>query len=71
MAQRAEDRIGTRVEVLVEDARENVGRASHQGPETDGVVRLTAPAQRGRFVTAMVTDSEGIDLIGDVISEAW
>jgi ribosomal protein S12 methylthiotransferase len=49
MSQRAEERIGETVRVLIEsfddDTGEFVGRAEHQGPDVDGVVRLTfAPA---------------------------
>jgi ribosomal protein S12 methylthiotransferase RimO len=71
MAQRAEDRIGESVEVLVEDADEGVGRAMHQGPETDGVTRLTGPVERGRFVPAVVVGSEGVDLVADVKGPGW
>ena len=38
----------------------------HQGPETDGTVRLTGEVQRGTFVPAVVVDSEGIDLVADI-----
>jgi ribosomal protein S12 methylthiotransferase RimO len=71
MAQRAEDRLGELVEVLVEDADEAVGRAMHQGPETDGIVRLTGPVERGTFVPAVVIDSEGIDLVADTKGTGW
>jgi tRNA A37 methylthiotransferase MiaB len=74
MSQRAEDRLGETVDVLVEDADdagEAVGRAMHQGPETDGVTRLTGPAERGSFVPAVVVDSEGVDLVADVKGPAW
>jgi ribosomal protein S12 methylthiotransferase RimO len=71
MAQRAEDRIGEKVQVLVEDADEQVGRALHQGPETDGVTRLTGPVERGRFVPAVIVDSEGVDLVADVEGAGW
>ena len=40
IAQRAEDRIGTEVDVLVEAAEDDdfecTGRAAHQAPEVDG-----------------------------------
>jgi ribosomal protein S12 methylthiotransferase len=71
MAQRAEDRIGETVEVLVEDADEATGRALHQGPETDGITRLTGPVERGRFVPGVVIDSEGVDLVADVKGPGW
>ena len=43
MAQRAEDRLGESVEVLIESTADGelTGRAAHQAPETDGSVRLT------------------------------
>ncbi len=73
--QRAEDRIGTTVEVLIEEADpEIVGRAAHQGPEVDGAVTLIdAPAvlRIGQFVSAEVVDSEGVDLIARVVGEPW
>ena len=65
-AQRASDRVGEVVEVLVEDTEdgEPVGRAAHQGPEVDGVVRLPGGDQAvGAWVTATVVDSDGVDLV--------
>lgn len=73
-SQRAEDRIGTRVEVLVEDvADELIGRAAHQGPDVDGVVRLVGAdgLARGRFVAAFVTETEGVDLVAEPIGDPW
>ncbi len=77
--QRAEDRIGTRVDVLVEEISgedaddEVIGRAAHQGPDVDGVVRLTSAdgLRRGSIVAAFVTDSEGIDLVAEPAGEPW
>jgi ribosomal protein S12 methylthiotransferase RimO len=66
VAQRAEDRIGTRVEVLVEDDVERIGRAAHQGPDTDGVTRLDPGGGvpgRGSIVAAVVVGSDGADLV--------
>ncbi len=73
IAQRAEERIGDEVEVLVEevsggdDGDEIVGRAWHQGPEVDGTVRLIASAADGYavgdLVRATVVESEGVDLV--------
>ena len=70
--QRAEDRIGETVEVLVEliEDGEVTGRAAHQAPETDGAVTLTGATdglRRGQLVSAVVVDSEGADLIADVV----
>ncbi|MBB4776738.1 30S ribosomal protein S12 methylthiotransferase RimO [Actinomadura livida] len=69
-AQRAEDRVGTEVRVLLEDKTEEgdvEGRAEHQAPEVDGTVRVRgAGLALGEIVTARVTGSEGVDLIADV-----
>ncbi len=73
MAQRAEDRIGTRVEVLVEEIGDEVsGRALHQGPDVDGVTTLLGAApERGRIVPAFVVDSEGVDLVAEASGAPW
>ena len=49
-AQRAEERIGEQVVVLVESVDDDVveGRAAHQGPEVDGTTMLTGAGSRGR-----------------------
>ena len=71
-SQRAEDRIGDEVDVLVEtvagsDDEESVteGRAVHQAPEVDGAtVLLDAGAVKpGDIVKAIVVDSQGVDLV--------
>ena len=65
MAQRAEERVGETVEVLVESvagARRREGRAAHQAPEVDGitaVVDLPAGVGVGDLVRARVTGSAG------------
>jgi ribosomal protein S12 methylthiotransferase len=66
-AQRAEERLGELVSVLVEEVTEEgevIGRADHQGPEVDGTTSVTGPAQVGDLVRVRVTGSEGIDLVG-------
>ena len=75
MAQRAEDRIGTEVVVLVEtaesDTEDAVGRAAHQAPEVDGECVFEAgdvPLVPGSFVRAEVVDSEGADLVVRALS---
>jgi ribosomal protein S12 methylthiotransferase RimO len=74
MAQRAAERIGETVEVLIEEPLEDEGdyegRAAHQAPEVDGVttVRSALPLTVGDMVTAVVTGSDGVDLIADVPS---
>jgi ribosomal protein S12 methylthiotransferase len=70
-AQRAEDRVGDPVEVLLEglDGDTGEGRAAHQGPEVDGsttVLGLSADAAVGDLVTAFVTGSDGVDLVAEV-----
>jgi ribosomal protein S12 methylthiotransferase len=72
-AQRAEDRLGSIVEVLVDtiDDGEIEGRAEHQAPEVDGSTTLVAGGQGvdvaalrpGDLVRARVTGTEGVDLI--------
>ncbi|WP_030542746.1 30S ribosomal protein S12 methylthiotransferase RimO [Streptomyces albus] len=69
-AQRAEERLGETVRVLVESVDEEegaVGRGAHQAPETDGQILLTdsrglAP---GRMVEAKVVATEGVDLVAE------
>ena len=58
VSQRAAERVGTTVEVLVEQV--GVGRAAHQGPD-DGVTQVPG-ARRGELVTAIVADADGVDL---------
>jgi MiaB/RimO family radical SAM methylthiotransferase len=75
VSQRAEDRVGTRVDVLVEEWDDDaaVGRAAHQGPDVDGAVRLLDAdrIERGRFVPAFVVASEGVDLVAKPSGEPW
>ncbi|BAJ31122.1 MULTISPECIES: 30S ribosomal protein S12 methylthiotransferase RimO [Kitasatospora] len=70
-AQRAEQRIGSKVTVLVESVEDGVveGRSAHQAPETDGLTTLLgAPdAVVGRFYRAVVTGTEGVDLVAEAI----
>ncbi len=65
--QRAEDRIGERVRVLVERVDEDgaEGRAAHQGPEVDGTTRMALRALVGDFVDALVVATDGVDLIAE------
>ncbi len=72
-SQRAEDRIGETVEVLIESIEdgETVGRAAQQGPEVDGTTLLIGQAEGefevGQFVTAVVEATDGVDLIAHVV----
>jgi ribosomal protein S12 methylthiotransferase len=68
-AQRAQERIGEVVDVLIEGMDDDepgtaVGRAAHQGPEVDGVTLLPGVrASAGQWVRAAVTGTAGADLI--------
>ncbi|MGI5215536.1 30S ribosomal protein S12 methylthiotransferase RimO [Plantactinospora sp. CA-290183] len=73
-AQRAEERLGSTVEVLVDSVEDGVveGRAAHQAPEVDGSTTLVAPLgggvdlaalRPGDLVRATVTGTEGVDLL--------
>jgi ribosomal protein S12 methylthiotransferase len=70
MAQRAADRRGETAEVLIEEQLgpgHYQGRAAHQAPEVDGVttVRSQAPLAVGDMVSAVVVESEGVDLVAE------
>jgi ribosomal protein S12 methylthiotransferase len=74
VSQRAEARIGESVQVLVEEVDSEVlGRAAHQGPEVDGNVRLITrdAVQRGDLVDAVVSDTEGADLVATASLHQW
>ncbi len=73
-AERAEERIGSTVEVLVEEVDPDgtgdgtvEGRAAEQGPEVDGTTRVLGvpDAKVGDFVRAVVVASDGVDLIAE------
>ena len=72
-AQRAEDRVGTEVDVLV-DAIENgeiEGRAAHQAPEIDGSTTLrgalAGELRVGDLGRSKVTASDGVDLVAEPV----
>jgi MiaB/RimO family radical SAM methylthiotransferase len=76
-AQRAEDRIGTEMLVLIDldqaGDSEVTGRGPHQAPDVDGNVRITIPADQapprpGDLVPCLITGSDGIDLIAEPIA---
>jgi len=77
-AQRAEDRIGERVEMLLTEdlsAEEGPGvwsgHAAHQDPDADGtttVAGVPAGAVAGQLVVAEVVGTDGIDLIARAMS---
>ena len=69
LQQRAEERIGERVRVLIEDEELQEGRADHQGPEVDGstFIRGRNRYSVGQYVDAIVTDVMGADLIAEAL----
>jgi ribosomal protein S12 methylthiotransferase RimO len=69
-SQRAEERVGEPVDVLLESVEQAEGRAAHQGPEVDGtttLVGLPTDARVGDLVMAVVTGSDGADLVAEVV----
>jgi tRNA A37 methylthiotransferase MiaB len=72
-AQRAEDRVGERVSVLVEHREGHTaeGRAEHQGPDVDGTTTLLEVddgVRVGDLVDAWVVEAEGVDLVAEVLA---
>jgi len=70
MAQRAAERCGETVDVLIEEhlgEDRYQGRAAHQAPEVDGVttVRSGAVLRVGDIISAKVVASEGVDLVAE------
>jgi tRNA A37 methylthiotransferase MiaB len=78
-AQRAEERLGETVEVLVETVEADglegvagaVGRGAHQAPETDGQTVLTSSRglAAGRMVQAKVVAAQGVDLVAEPLTD--
>ena len=69
LQQRAEERIGERVRVLIEDEELQEGRADHQGPEVDGstFIRGRNRYSVGQYIDAIVIDVTGADLIAEAL----
>ncbi len=70
MAQRAEERIGEGVEVLIERPLPGggfEGRAAHQAPEVDGATTVHGDlrVRPGDLVRATVRAAEGVDLVAE------
>ncbi len=65
--ERAEGRVGERIEVIVEEIENGVafGRAAHQGMDDAGVVLPGVDAQIGDVLAATVVGLDGIDLVGE------
>ncbi|MFI0354624.1 30S ribosomal protein S12 methylthiotransferase RimO [Actinomadura sp. 9N407] len=67
-SQRAEDRIGTEIHVLLEEKTDDgvEGRAAHQAPDVDGTVLVRGDGlPLGEIVAARVTGSDGVDLVAE------
>lgn len=78
MAQRAEERVGESVVVLVESIEPDdsgalvaVGRADHQGPDDGSTVLVGAvdTLAVGSLVSAVVVDTEGVDLVAELLAD--
>ncbi|HEX7404899.1 MAG TPA: 30S ribosomal protein S12 methylthiotransferase RimO [Candidatus Nanopelagicaceae bacterium] len=68
VSERASQRIGEAVLVLIEDALTQEGRAAHQGPEVDGTTSFVGTDFKvGQYVSARVIDSFGADLIAQAL----
>jgi ribosomal protein S12 methylthiotransferase len=80
MSQRADSRLGENIDVLIEEETDDgqyEGRAAHQAPEVDGVTTInstgtpagstTGRLAAGDMVRAVVTGSDGVDLIASAI----
>lgn len=65
--QRAADRVGEQVQVLIESVADGqpVGRAAHQGPEVDGTTTVIGASGVvvGDLLTGRVSASTGVDLL--------
>ncbi|WP_242654199.1 30S ribosomal protein S12 methylthiotransferase RimO [Klenkia soli] len=72
-AQRAEERVGSTVQVLLTELQADgtwAGHAEHQDPDADGttaVADVPAGAVPGQVVAARVTGTEGIDLVASCL----
>ncbi|GAA4924579.1 SSU ribosomal protein S12P methylthiotransferase [Stackebrandtia albiflava] len=71
--QRAAERIGETVTVLIDTVDDDGvdGRAAHQAPEVDGSTAVIGDVDGltpGDLVTATVVDSNGVDLVAELVS---
>lgn len=68
VSERASQRIGEEVSVLIEDAELQEGRAAHQGPEVDGTTSFIGTDFKvGQYISALVVDAIGADLIAEAL----
>jgi ribosomal protein S12 methylthiotransferase len=73
MAERAAERIGTTIDVLIDEELPDgryLGRGEHQAPEVDGSMEVRSERQLvpGDVVAAVVTGSDGVDLLADALA---
>ena len=74
MVQRAEDRIGEIVEVIIEsidpETGAGIGHAGHQGPDDSETRVIAGPEQFtvGSIISCEIIDTEGVDLIAEAVS---
>nr|WP_246039381.1 30S ribosomal protein S12 methylthiotransferase RimO [Glycomyces buryatensis] len=76
VSQRAADRVGETMKVLVESVEDDGvdGRGAHQAPEVDGSIAIVGEVeglQVGDYVTVKVIDSDGVDLVAEIVEETW
>ncbi len=74
MAERASARIGSRVDVLIDEVLADgsyLGRAEHQAPEVDGATEVHSERRLavGDLLPAVVTDSDGVDLTATAVAD--
>ena len=70
MSERAAERIGETAVVLIDEVLRDgryLGRAEHQAPEVDGATEVSSQRALapGELVAAVVTGSDGVDLMAD------
>jgi ribosomal protein S12 methylthiotransferase len=66
VSERANQRVGEEIIVLIEDAKLQEGRAAHQGPEVDGTTSfIGTDFKTGEYISARVVDAYGADLIAE------
>jgi tRNA A37 methylthiotransferase MiaB len=67
VSQRAEERVGETVDVLIESP-DGEGRAAHQGPDVDGTTTLRDwKGEVGKLLSARVVEAHGADLVAEAL----
>ena len=67
VSERARQRIGERVRILVEDLDLREGRTEFQGPDVDGTTTIIdGDVEVGDYLSAVVVDAVGADLVAEV-----